>query len=180
MHIAFAHIPEGEVGGPMTKNAAFALVCVCLVVPFTCTAEESRLEPIQTAQFQPDVFVGEMELVFGAGSHKTGTSRLCFLLAAFIFTVTALVHLTHSKTDFQSTACLPASCAASDALNGGAEQPCLACMIVKAFQTAQVILFLLLLHIATLLSGCCQPDKSEFHPILILSYLRVRGPPAFP
>jgi hypothetical protein len=179
MHIGFAHIPEGEVGGLMTKNGAFALVFACLVVPFTCTAEESRLEPIETAQFQPDIFVGEMELVFGGVSHKTGTSRLCFLLAAFIFVVTALVHLTHSKTDFQSTACEPASCAASDALNGGAEEPCLACMIVKAFQTVQVILFLLLLHIAILLSGCCRPPKSQFHSIRILSCLRVRGPPAF-
>jgi hypothetical protein len=121
-----------------------------------------------------------MELVFGAVSHKTGTSRsFCLLLAAFIFTVTALVHLTHSKEDFHSTACEPASCAASDALNGGAAQPCMACMIVKAFQTAQVILFLLLLHIATLLPGCCRPNTSEFHSISILSYQWIRGPPAF-
>jgi hypothetical protein len=121
-----------------------------------------------------------MELVFGGVSHKRGASRsFCFLLAAFIFTVTALVHLTHSKTDFQSAACEPASCAAADALNGGAEQHCVACMIVKAFQTAQVIVFLLLFHIATLLSGCCKPSKSEFHSIPILSCLWVRGPPAF-
>jgi len=118
-------------------------------------------------------------LVFGAVNYKTGTSRLSLLLAVFIFTTTALVHLTHSKNDFQSTACEPASCAASDALNRGAAQPCLACMIVKAFQTAQVILFLILMHIATLLSGFCRPHKSEFHSIPILSYLWVRGPPAF-
>ncbi|MGO9020790.1 MAG: hypothetical protein ACLQVJ_20815 [Syntrophobacteraceae bacterium] len=121
----------------------------------------------------------KLELVFGAVSHKTGTSRLCFLLAAFIFTVTAFVHLTHSKTDFQSTACEPASYESNDALNGGDQQPCLACMIVKAFQSAQVILFLLLLYVATLLSGSCRPNKSEFHSIRILSYLWVRGPPAF-
>ena len=125
-------------------------------------------------------FAGEIELFFGAVRYKTGTSRLCiFLAAVFIFTVTALVNLTHSKTDFQSTACEPASCSASDALNGGAEQPCLACMIVKAFQTAQVILFLILLYIATLLSGFRQPHKSEFHSTTILSHQWVRGPPTF-
>lgn len=125
------------------------------------------------------VFVGELELVFCAVNNKTRTWRsLCFLLAAFIFTVTAFVHLTHSKTDFKSTACEPASYAASNGLNGGAEQPCLACMIVKAFQTAQVILFLLLLYVATLLSGICRPPKSEFHSIPIISCLWVRGPPA--
>ncbi len=113
-------------------------------------------------------------------NHRTAISRyLCLSLALFVFTVTAFVHLTHSKTDFQSSACEPASYASSDAQNDGDRQPCLACMIVKAFQTAQVVLFLLLLCIATLLSGSCQPDKSEFHSIPILSRLRVRGPPAF-
>jgi len=113
-------------------------------------------------------------------NNKTAISRYLSLgLALFIFSVTALVHLTHSKTDFQSTACEPASFAASNAMNGGAEQPCLACMIVKAFQTAQVILFLLLLYTATLLSGICRPPKSEFHSIPILSCLWVRGPPSF-
>ena len=113
-------------------------------------------------------------------NNKTVVLR-CFslCLALFIFSVTALVHLTHNKTDFQSTACEPTSCAASNAMNGGGEQPCLACMIVKAFQTAQVILFLLLLHIATLLSGICRPHKSQFHSIPLLSYQWVRGPPAF-
>jgi hypothetical protein len=100
-------------------------------------------------------------------------------LALFIFTVTAFVHLTHSKTDFQSSACEPASYASSDALNNGDQQPCLACLIVKAFETAQVILFLLLLHVATLLSGFCRLPESQFHSIPVLSYLRVRGPPAF-
>ncbi|SPF32874.1 Carbohydrate-selective porin OprB [Syntrophobacter sp. SbD1] len=38
----------------MTKNAALALVFVCLVFPFTCTAEESRLEPVETVQLEPD------------------------------------------------------------------------------------------------------------------------------
>jgi len=121
----------------------------------------------------------KMELIFGAVSCKTGYSRLSFLLAVFIFATTALVNLTHSKTDFQSTACEPASCAASDGLNEGAAQPCLACMIVKAFQTAQVILFLLLLYIATLLPGLCRPQKSELHSSPLLSHLWVRGPPGF-
>jgi hypothetical protein len=125
----------------------------------------------------------EEELELGSPAtlnNKTAVSR-CFslCLALFIFSVTAFVHLTHSKTDFQSTACQPASFAASNAQNGGAEQPCLACMIVKAFQTAQVILFLLLLYVATLLSGFCRPPKSEFHSIPIISYQWVRGPPAF-
>ncbi len=122
----------------------------------------------------------KLELGRATLNHRTAISRyLCLFLALFIFTVTAFVHLTHSQADFQSSACEPASYASSDAQNDGDQQPCLACLIVKAFQTAQVILFLLLLHIATLLSCCCQPDKSEFHSIPILSYLRVRGPPAF-
>lgn len=104
---------------------------------------------------------GEMKLIFGAVSYKTGTLRsLSFLLAVFIFTVTALVNLTHSKADFQSIACEPASCAPSDGLEGGAAQPCLACMIVKAFQTAQVILFFFLLTIATLVSGSCLTSRN--------------------
>jgi hypothetical protein len=98
-------------------------------------------------------------------------------LALFIFTVTAFVHLTHSQADFQSSACEPASYASSDAQNDGDQQPCLACLIVKAFQTAQVILFLLLLHIATVLSGFCRLPKSQFHSIPILTYQWVRGPP---
>ncbi len=119
-------------------------------------------------------------MIFGAVSYKTGTLRsLSFLLAVFIFTVTALVNLTHSKADFQSIACEPASCAPSDGLEGGAAQPCLACMIVKAFQTAQVILFFFLLTIATLVSGSCLPNKSEFHSTFVLSHQWVRGPPEF-
>jgi hypothetical protein len=118
-------------------------------------------------------------MAFGAVSHKTRTFRSFSLtLAVLIFTIIALVNLTHSKTDFQSISCQPASCATSDGLNGGTPQPCLACMIVTAFQTAQVILFLLLLHIATLF-GSCRPHKSEFHSIPFLSYIWVRGPPAF-
>jgi hypothetical protein len=38
----------------MTKNAAFALVFVCLAFPFTCAAEESLPGPIETVQVQPD------------------------------------------------------------------------------------------------------------------------------
>ena len=41
--------------GLMIKNTAFALVLFCLAFPFTCTAEESRLEPVETVQLQPDV-----------------------------------------------------------------------------------------------------------------------------
>jgi hypothetical protein len=52
----------------MTKNAAFALVFVCLVLPFTCTAEESRLGPVETAQLQPDMQAAiKAELSEGAG-----------------------------------------------------------------------------------------------------------------
>jgi hypothetical protein len=113
-------------------------------------------------------------------NNKIAVSRYFSLcLALFIFSVTALVHLTHSKTDFLPVSCQPASYASTDEQNGGTEQPCLACMIVKAFQTAQVILFLLLLYLATLLSGFCRPPKSEFHSIPITSYQWVRGPPAF-
>ncbi len=39
--------------GIMIKNAAFALVLFCLAFPFTCTAEESRLEPVETVPLQP-------------------------------------------------------------------------------------------------------------------------------
>lgn len=42
----------------MTKNAAIALVFVCLVFPFTCTAEQSRLEPVETVQLQPNPQAG--------------------------------------------------------------------------------------------------------------------------
>ena len=38
----------------MTKSAAFALVLVCLVFPFTCTAEESPVVPVESVQSQPD------------------------------------------------------------------------------------------------------------------------------
>ena len=38
----------------MTKNAALALVFVCLVFPFTCAAEESPMGPVETVQSQPD------------------------------------------------------------------------------------------------------------------------------
>ncbi len=44
--------------GLMMKNAAFALVLFCLVFPFTCTAEESRLEPLETVPLQPNPQAG--------------------------------------------------------------------------------------------------------------------------
>ena len=42
----------------MTKNTAFALVFVCLVFPFTCAAEESPMEPVESVQSQPDSQAG--------------------------------------------------------------------------------------------------------------------------
>ena len=58
MHIDFAHISRGGRWGLMTKNAAIALVFLCLVFPFKCTAEESRPEAIEAVQLQPDVQAG--------------------------------------------------------------------------------------------------------------------------
>ncbi len=58
MHIDFTHISEGEVGGLMMKNAALALVFVCLVFPFTCAAEESPVVPVESVQSQPDSQAG--------------------------------------------------------------------------------------------------------------------------
>jgi hypothetical protein len=58
MHIDFTHISEGEVEGLMTKSAALALVFVCLVFPFTCTAEESPMQPVESVQSQPDSQAG--------------------------------------------------------------------------------------------------------------------------
>ena len=54
MHVDFAHISEGEVEDLMMMKAAFALVFVCLLFPFTCTAEEPRPGPIETVQVQSD------------------------------------------------------------------------------------------------------------------------------
>ena len=42
----------------MMKRAAIGLVFVCLVFPFTCTAEESRLESAETVLLQPDQQAG--------------------------------------------------------------------------------------------------------------------------
>ena len=122
---------------------------------------------------------GEMTLLFGAPRQNRTLRSLSLFLAAIILTATTLAHLTHSKIDFQPTSCEPASCASSDARNRGAAQPCLGCIIVRAFQTAQVILLLLLLHIATLSSGFCRPNKSELHLVPVFSKRWVRGPPAF-
>ena len=58
MHIDFAHISRGGRWGLMTKNAAIALVFLCLVFPFKCTAEESRPGAIEAVQLQPDVQAG--------------------------------------------------------------------------------------------------------------------------
>jgi hypothetical protein len=124
--------------------------------------------------------MGEMELVLGAVRYKIGTLRsLSLFLAVFILTAITLAHLIHSKADFQPIACESASCASSEAQNRGSAQLCLGCIIVRAFQTAQVILFLLLLHITTLLSGFCRPNKSQLHPVPLFSYQWVRGPPVF-
>ncbi len=113
----------------------------------------------------------------GTLNHRSAVLRcLCLSLALFIFTVTAFVHLTHSKADFLSTACEPASCAPSNAHNTAAQQICLACLIVKAFQTAQVILFFLLLHIAAV-SDFRRSYKSKFHPFSFFTNQWVRGPP---
>ncbi len=62
---------DGEVGDLMTKNAAFALVFVCLLFPFTCTAEESGPEPIETVQLQP----GQCTEIKAGPSEETGPIR---------------------------------------------------------------------------------------------------------
>jgi hypothetical protein len=110
-------------------------------------------------------------------NHKTTVLR-CFglSLALFIFTLTAFVHSAHNKADFLPASCEPASYASKDAQNDGVQQVCPACMIVKLFQTAQIVLFFLLLHIATV-SDFLRSFKSKFHPVRFLANQWVRGPP---
>ncbi len=110
-------------------------------------------------------------------NHRTAISRYSSLaLALFIFIVTAFVHLTHSNTDFQSIACEPASYASNGAQSDEDQQPCLACLIVKAFLTAQIILFVLLLFIAAA-SDFRRSYESKFHSVSFLTYRWIRGPP---
>ena len=107
-------------------------------------------------------------------NQRTAISRcLSLCLALFIFSVTALVHLTHDKSDFLSVSCEPASYASSDAQSN---QVCFACMIVKAFQTAQAALLILLAFIASV-AGFNRFCKSDFHSSTFLFTHWVRGPP---
>jgi hypothetical protein len=97
-------------------------------------------------------------------------------MAMFIFAVTAFVHLTHNKSDFQSSACEPASCASADSQNGGDKAVCLACMIVNAFQTAQIIVFLFIVLVGAVF-GFCPCFRSNLHSLSFPSSQWVRGPP---
>ncbi len=117
----------------------------------------------------------KLELGLATLNHRADISR-CFslCLALFIFTVTAFVHLTHSKADFQSVACEQASYCLNDA---GAQPICLACMIVKTFQTAQVILFFLFFYIVAA-SGFHRSWKSKLHSVSFFTSQWVRGPPS--
>lgn len=116
--------------------------------------------------------------VLPPSNRNTAVSRcLSVSLALFIFALTAFVHLAHNASDFRPTSCEPSSYRAeNDARNTEDQQPCPACEIVKAFQTAQVILLFLLLYIVKK-SDFHRYYKPESHSISIYGDQWVRGPP---
>ncbi len=114
-----------------------------------------------------------------ASNRRTAGFRwLSLFLAVFIFAVTAFVELTHDADEFEWVSYAHACFTPGNAGPTEGRHVCLACLLINAFQSAQVIWFFLLLLVLTV-SDCRQSYSSKLHSSCFFAGCRVRGPPLF-
>lgn len=116
----------------------------------------------------------------GLVSHRRKLRIRALGLAIFIFVLTATIQFTHTCTS-DGAAIFPYGIGFSLSNESYASRadskPCIACMIIDTFNTAQIALVILLLFFATLF-GHYSGSMTDVHYRIFAPVWFIRGPPS--
>lgn len=111
--------------------------------------------------------------------HRKHLRFRALSLAIFIFILTAAVQFTHTCTSDEQSIfqfAIGFSFANETYTSRADSKPCIACIIIQTFNTAQIALVILLLFFVNIIR-LCRLVSTDLHPRIFFSLRYIRGPP---